>query len=100
MKTLIATLVLTFAMQAQASDIIPQTMTPVQKAQLLNVLNQLEPEALSAVLSEEALEWYIEQYNRGSHHEVEMVLEEAQVEDSRIDFTENPYEDPRAPKFN
>lgn len=97
MKTLIAILLLTFGIQAQASDIFPQQMTAQQKVQLLHVLNQMDAEVLSAVLSEEGLQWYIEQYNRRADND--FYGQESSVEDSRIESDENPYLDPNAPKF-
>ncbi len=96
MKALILSLLIGFSSQAYAMEKVnPAIMTSTQQAQLLNVLNQLDPEVLSDLLSDDGLDWYISQYNRMSDSELE-IIEEAH---SRIDLGVNPYEDPNAPRF-
>ncbi len=96
MKALIFTLIIGLSSLAQAREgINPEFMTAQQQIQLLQVLNQLEPEVLSSILSEEGLDWYIAQYNRMAD-EGEIIVEEAH---SRIDLGSNPYDDPNAPSF-
>lgn len=103
MKALILTLLaaLTFSLNAQANEITPDQMTPAQQQKLIQLLNQLEPEILDHILSEEALNWYIQQFNRMDAQETSEQgdLETFQSIHGRKDLGFNPFNDPNAPKF-
>ena len=96
MKALLVTILVLFSFQASALDTNFEQMTKEQQVQLIKVLNTLEPEVLSAVLSEEALDWYIEQFNR---------LEATGVYPEDVDVATGSvegiggFDDPDAPQF-
>ena len=96
MKALIMSLVVLFTMNVQAMDFELDRMSDAQKTQLLSVLNTMEPEALEALLSEEAYDWYIQQFQR----ETEEATDLTAAVHGRIEFESNPYEDPKAPTFD
>ena len=95
MKTLLISLLVLFSLNSQAMTLNPGQMTPDQQAQLIDVLNQLDAEVIEGLLSEEALEWYINQFTR----ETEMG-DLSTGTHSRIEFVDNPFQDPKAPRFN
>ena len=97
MKALIITFFLSLNFQARATDVTPDQMTTEQQTKLIQVLNQLEPEMLTTILSEEAFEWYIQQFSRGGAEEAEVLSE---VKHQRIDFADDAFDDPNAPRFN
>lgn len=98
MKTLLLTIVLCFTMQANAFFAgSPDQLNETEKAQLLEVLNQMEPEVLERLLSEEALDWYLDQFTRGAE---DTEMKSAEVTHGKVDVTDGVYYDPNAPVFN
>ena len=98
MKALIIALFLSLSFQAQALDVTPDQMTSEQQTQLIQVLNQIAPEMLDTILSEEALEWYIGQFNRSGEVEEQEDIFEAKHQ--RIEIANDAFNDPNAPTFN
>ncbi len=99
MKNIIIALITTFSLNAQAQITHPEQMPQEQKEQLIHVLNQMEPEMLSHILSEEALQWYIEQFSRDSRSYEEVQEDYAHFGHSRLPYDGNPYKDDNAPSF-
>lgn len=97
MKALFLTLIMTFSMQAQALSLSPEQMTPQQQAQLIQVLNQLQPEMLNTLLSEEGMDWYIDQFTRQSNNPD--IEGSGQVSNGQIDWIGEGYDDPNAPQL-
>ncbi len=97
MKALILTLTLILSFHANARSLSPADMPLAQQAQLIQVLNQMEPEMLDSILSEEALDWYIGQFTRGGFSEESFNDE---VLNTRIEMDGNQFSDANAPVFN
>lgn len=99
MKALIAIILFSLSFQAQAMMVDPNDMTGEQKTQLIKVLNQLEPEMLDTLLSEEALDWYIGQFSRTQASDLQ---DENNFETyhGRADIGYDAFADQNAPKFN
>ncbi len=96
MKKLIATVLVFFSINVSAEwKVNPDQMTEQQKVQLLQVLNQLEPGMLETLLTEEALDWYIDQFSRG---EGEVEARDIEVTTGQVDGI-GGFDDPNAPKF-
>ena len=95
--TLIATLILAPSSFANNSPL--QQLQPEISAQLVDILNQLEPEVLASLLSEKGLAWYAEQFQRDLPKEERLsTLEVLQVIQHGQELGLNPVRDPRAPK--
>ena len=94
MKALIVTILVSLSFQAQA--ISPNQMDPEQKAQLIHALNQLEPEVLDNLLTDEALEWYSQQFSRNA----EVEDQDIPVFHGRADLGFDAFADKNAPTFN
>lgn len=99
MKTILIAIIvcLSFNAEARVKMVSPDLLPDDQKTQLIQVLNQMTPEMLSSLLSEEAMQWYIEQFHRETGRGNELIEE---IEHSRIPSLENPYQDPNAPTWN
>lgn len=98
MKTLLLTIALCLTMQANAFFAqSPDQLSKAEKNQLLEILNQMEPEMLERLLTEEALDWYIGQFSRGGE---ETEVQSIEVTHGRVDVTNGVYYDPNAPVFN
>lgn len=95
MKTLIATLFVFLSLNAQATDINLDEMSLENKQALLKVLNKMEPQVLETVLSEEALDWYVEQFQRPQFEDED----NAEITTGRVDSIGHGFNDPKAPKF-
>ena len=95
MKTLLVTILFCFTANAQAMHISPYDMTADQKEKLIDVLNQMEPEMIEKILSEEAMEWYIDQFTRGGKDHEAFA---AGITHGRV--VVGDYNDPNAPVFN
>lgn len=95
MKTTLLALAMIFTFNTQAVAVTPNDITPEQQAQLIQVLNQLEPEVLESLLTEEAMNWYIEQFNRAGENSGRGY----NVTNGRLDIA-GDYNDPNAPTFN
>ena len=97
MKALILTIFVLFTTNAFALDFTTDQLKPEQKILLIKALNQLEPEVLDAVLTDDALNWYIKQFQRGGMID--------QLENQGFDVSIDPvegiggFDDPNAPTF-
>ncbi len=98
MKAIIATLIVLFSLNTWATmDVTPDQMTEEQKIQLIQVLNQMEPELLETLLTEEALDWYISQFTRGEFED-DVEARDVHVGTGQVEGI-GGYDDPNAPKF-
>lgn len=88
------TFLMIFTINASANTTLsPDQMTPGQQAQLIQLLNQLEPGMIDTLLSDEALDWYIEKFTRGGEVQVNN-----NVSNDPTDIG-GDYQDPNAPQF-
>jgi hypothetical protein len=97
MRTLIASIAVFFSCNAfSMMDVSPDQMTPAQQVQLIQLLNQLQPEMLETLLTDEALDWYIGKFTRG---EAEMKEDTSlPVHTGQVDGI-GGFDDPNLPKF-
>ncbi len=98
MKTLLIAFIVSFGLNANAQITSPDQLPEEQRIQLIEVLNQMDPEMLTHILSEEALHWYIDQFSRETG-EVTLDLEGNDSYHSRLPHDGNPYQDPNAPGY-
>ena len=64
MKSILLLIVTIASFQASAFHSDPSSLEPSQQRQLISTLNQMDEEVLETILSDEALAWYIKQYNQ------------------------------------
>ncbi len=100
MKFILFTITIIFSFNSWATTPALDQLDLEQKVQLLQLLNQMDDEVLENLLSEEALEWYIAQFQRteiAPQTSDELVLYE--VIQSGFDNGVGHFKDPFAPKY-
>lgn len=69
MKAVLVLVLMLLTMNVQARFTSPAQLSDLQQEQLIEVLNSLDPEILATIVTEETLDWYIEQFNRPAQNE-------------------------------
>lgn len=100
MKSILFTITIIFSFNSWASTPALDQLDLDQKVQLLQLLNQMDHQVLENLLSDEALDWYIGQFQRTEsvpQTNEEQVLYE--VIQSGFDNGIGHFKDPFAPKY-
>jgi len=100
MKSIFFTFLFFFSINSFATAPALDQLDLEQKVQLIRLLNQMDHEVLEELLSEEALDWYIDQFQREEstpESSEDQVLFE--VIQSGFDNGIGHFKDPFAPKY-
>jgi hypothetical protein len=101
MKALIITLITVLSINSWAQSSSLESLNSEQKIQLIQLLNELDGDALTALLTDEGLQWYISQIQRFDHVDPVGAEEQAlfEVIHSGLDNGIDHFQDPYAPKW-
>lgn len=94
MKALFILILMSVSLNVQAHFDSPEQLSASQQAQLIEVLNKLDPEILGTIVTDETLEWYVQNFNRS---EIQKAAHSLTPVHGRIELGD--LNDPNAPKF-
>ena len=100
MKTIILSLIILTSSHVWAADADAQ-LIPQQEAQLLKLLQQMEPEIVEELLSDAGVQWYTENTNNFDSNTLPQGKNDTYGQLTQpINLGINEYQDENAPKFN